>query len=402
MKKILVLGGAKAQVPLIQAAKKEGYYVVLCDWTTTNPGIPYADKHYQVSTLDLSAVMEVAKKEQVDGVISNSEAAMANVAAISSELGLVGNSVQSVELLQSKYGFRALQKQIGVFAPEAFETDCASDFLQEIEKMHFPVVVKPSKSSGSRGTTRFDAFDREAILQAFQECAEFSTNNKVTGEEYIKMPTLTLIEAEAFIHHGEILWDGLFSTIRQKNMPFIPQIDCFPSLLNQGEKELLEKQIFRILHAADFRFGEINIEGYFTEDGELFTIEINVRQGGGDNPTLVHDHCGIDMYKLLVTTCCGDDYYFENVLNADHDENYVTNLIVFPMRHGIINRIHISPEIMPYVYKVTPSVSHGQQVREAMDATDAVGMVRMRFPDRKTQLEFLPRLNNLIFAEVEA
>lgn len=402
MKKLLVLGGAKAQVPLIQAAKKEGYYVIVCDWTTTNPGIPFADKHYQVSTLDLQAVMEVAKKEQVNGVISNSEAAMANVAVISSDLGLVGNPVESVELLQSKFDFRSLQKQIGVFAPDAFESDCANDFLERIEKMRYPVVVKPSKSSGSRGTTRFDTFDREAILQAFHKCMEFSKNNKVTGEEYIKMPKLTLIEAEVFIYHGKILWDGLFSTIRRESMPFLPQTDCFPSLLNQREKKLLENEIYRTLHAADFRFGEVNIEGYFTENGKLFTIEINVRQGGGDNPTLVQDYCGIDMYKLLVTTCCGDDYYFENVLSTNHDNNYITNIIVFPMQHGIFKQIQISPEIIPYVYKVTQSVPRGQKVRKATDATDAVGMVRMHFPDRNTQLKFLPQLNNLIFAEVDA
>ena len=58
MKKLLILGGAEAQVPLIQAAKKEEYHVVLCDWTT-NPRIKYADKHYQVSTLDRDAVIRI-------------------------------------------------------------------------------------------------------------------------------------------------------------------------------------------------------------------------------------------------------------------------------------------------------------------------------------------------------
>ena len=61
MKKILVLGGAKAQVPLIEAAKKEGYYVVLCDWTTTNPGIALADKHYQVEMKKLMELFQIPK-----------------------------------------------------------------------------------------------------------------------------------------------------------------------------------------------------------------------------------------------------------------------------------------------------------------------------------------------------
>ena len=99
MKKILILGGAEAQVPIIQAAKKEGYYVVLCDWTTTNPGIKYADKHYQISTLDRDAVMKVAVEENIDGVISNSEPAMLNVSYIAKELHLRGNSVSGLKKL---------------------------------------------------------------------------------------------------------------------------------------------------------------------------------------------------------------------------------------------------------------------------------------------------------------
>lgn len=401
MKKILILGGTKTQVPLIEAAKKEGYYVVLCDWTTTNPGIPLADKHYQVSTLDLQAVLEVAKTEKVAGVISNSEPAMGNVAAISRELGLVGNSVQSVELLQSKCGFRLLQKQIGVFAPDAFESDCASDFIQKIRKLRFPVVVKPSKSSGSRGTTVLDSFEYEEIEEAFHSCVDFSTNKKVTGEEYIGMPTLINIGADAFIYHGKILWNGLYSTVRSERLPLVPEQEVFPSVLSQEQRELFEAQITKILNAADFQFGEVNIEGYFTEKGELFTIEINVRQGGNSIPELVYDHSGIDMYKLLVTTCCGDDFYFEKILTEEHEKNYITNFVVFPMRHGVFKRIHIAPEIQPYVYKITENTPQGKKVRKAKDATDAVGMVRLRFPDRETQIGFLSELDNLVIAEVE-
>ena len=100
MKKILILGGSKAQVPLIEAAKKAGYYTVLCDWTTTNPGIQLADKHYQVSTMDIQAVLEVAEKEAVNGVVSNSEPVMVNVAMVAEHLNLPGNPPQAIEILQ--------------------------------------------------------------------------------------------------------------------------------------------------------------------------------------------------------------------------------------------------------------------------------------------------------------
>lgn len=402
MKKILILGGAKAQVPLIKAAKQEGYYVVLCDWTTTNPGIPLADKHYQVSTLDLQAVMEVAKHENIDGVISNSEPAMENVAVISSELGLVGNSVGSIEQLQSKCKFRKLQKSVNAFAPDAFESGNADTFLQKIAELTFPVVVKPSKSSGSRGTAFFDHFDRQGIQRAFEACAAFSVNDLVTGEEYIPMPSLINVDADIFVHHGKILWNGLFSCVRSNALPLVPHMEMFPSILNQDQRSLLERKITEILNAADFRFGEVNVEGYFTECGELFVIEINARQGGNNIPELICDHSGIDMYKLLISTCCGDDTYFNDIMDVRHQENCITNFVVFPARSGVLKGIYIDPELANYVYKITQNIPSGKAIRKAEDATDAVAMLRLRFPDQKTQLEWLPKLDDLIYAEVEA
>lgn len=44
MKKILLLGGSAQQVIAIETAKKLGYYTVLCDFLTDNPGQYVADK----------------------------------------------------------------------------------------------------------------------------------------------------------------------------------------------------------------------------------------------------------------------------------------------------------------------------------------------------------------------
>ena len=70
MKKILLLGGSAQQVIAIETAKKLGYYTVLCDFLTDNPGQYVADKFYLVSTTDKDAVLEVAQKENVDGVLA--------------------------------------------------------------------------------------------------------------------------------------------------------------------------------------------------------------------------------------------------------------------------------------------------------------------------------------------
>lgn len=68
-KKLLLLGGSPQQLIAIQKAKELGFYTVLCDYLPDNPGQYIADKFYQVSTTDVNAVYEVAKKEAVDGIL---------------------------------------------------------------------------------------------------------------------------------------------------------------------------------------------------------------------------------------------------------------------------------------------------------------------------------------------
>ena len=99
MKKILLLGGSAQQVVAIETAKRLGYYTVLCDFLTDNPGQYVADKFYLVSTTDKDAVLEVAQKEKVNGVLAYASDPAAPTAAY------VGEKIKTANkpLLRGRY-----------------------------------------------------------------------------------------------------------------------------------------------------------------------------------------------------------------------------------------------------------------------------------------------------------
>ena len=70
MKKILLLGGSAQQVIAIETAKKLGDYTIVCDFLEDNPGQFVADKFYLVSTTDKDKILDVAKKENIDGILA--------------------------------------------------------------------------------------------------------------------------------------------------------------------------------------------------------------------------------------------------------------------------------------------------------------------------------------------
>ncbi len=398
MKKLLILGGAIAQVPLIQAAKKEGYYVVLCDWTTTNPGIPLADKHYQVSTLDLDAVLKVARTENVDGVMSNSEPAMHNVAVVAEQLGLVGNPPRAVDILDSKCDFRKLQKECGLYTPASYEVESKAQLWDALNKMQYPIIVKPSENSGSRGVSVISRENVAETESVYESCRDFSRNKKVTVEEYVQMPSLYNVGGDIFVHHGKILWEGLATCIRTENKKMVPTGEMWPIHEDERHIWVIKDALSQIIQKSGIVHGAYNIEGYFTEADQFFVIEINTRQGGNDIPQLIRDYCGMDMYRLLVTTAVGDDSYYEQVIRElpQSSQNYITNFIVFSDRDKTYQGLEIEPSIRPLIYKITEKRKPGEEVRTKTDATDAAAMVRLRFDNRERQLDFLEKAETCI------
>lgn len=66
-KKILLLGGSAQQLVAIRSAKGMGMYTILCDYLPDNPGQYEVDKYYNVSTTDVEAVYEIAKRNKLMG-----------------------------------------------------------------------------------------------------------------------------------------------------------------------------------------------------------------------------------------------------------------------------------------------------------------------------------------------
>ena len=399
MKKILILGANDKQVQLIRAAKEEGYYVIVCDYDDSRPGIPLADKVYPVNYMDQDSVLSVAKQEQIDGVLGNNDPAMSTVAYVSEQLGLVGNPKSSIDAIISKFGFREIQERAMVLCPKHFETNDFAEVYESIRPLNDPIVIKPSLSAGSQGTTRAFKNQVETIRHAFDICKGFSRNGKVTIEEYVEMPSLNVIEGDIFVMGDEILWNGIFTTGRSKNAPMLPMTYIFPAILTDEQLDAVKTSLTKVFREAGIRHGQYNVELYFTGTGELFIIEANPRQGGNRIPQLLKQHTGIDYDRLLVTTAVGDNTYFDSAKNSKLTLNYLTQHIIFSDCNGVLERVVIDPAIREHIADVELLKQKGDHVNQFTIARDrTIGYVTLVFPDREMQISYsTDRLKTLIY-----
>ena len=188
MKKILLLGGSAQQVVAIETAKKLGYYTVLCDYLTDNPGQYVADKFYLVSTTDKGAILEVAQKEKVDGVLAYaSDPAAPTAAYVGEKLKLPTNPYSAVEILCNKDRFRAFLHDHGFNAPISMGYQTVEDAALDTSRFRLPVIIKPVDSSGSKGATVLHSWDN--VNDALKFAFSFSRAHRVIVEEYIEKKT---------------------------------------------------------------------------------------------------------------------------------------------------------------------------------------------------------------------
>lgn len=83
--KALVMAGGFPQIELIRQLRERGIYAVVADGNDKAAAVPYADKFYKVSTLDIDGIEKVAVTEKVDMILSVCADQMVLVAAQLSE-----------------------------------------------------------------------------------------------------------------------------------------------------------------------------------------------------------------------------------------------------------------------------------------------------------------------------
>lgn len=222
MKKILLLGGSAQQVVAIQTAKKLGYYTILCDYLDDNPGQYCADKFYLASTTDKELILEIAKKESIDGILAYaSDPAAPTAAYVAEQLGLPTNPYHSVDILCNKDKFREFLAENGFDCPVSKSYTDATAAKADKDTFEFPIIMKPVDSSGSKGVTILHSSDNydEAVDFAFS----FSRSKRIIIEKFIIRKHKYTIGGDIFIDNGQVILWGLMNCFRDHSPnPLVP------------------------------------------------------------------------------------------------------------------------------------------------------------------------------------
>ncbi len=394
-KSILLLGGSAQQLVAIKAAKELGYRTVLCDYLPDNPGQHEADIYYNISTTDVEAVHEIAGREKVSGILAYASDPAALPAAIVCErLGLPTNPAESVAILGVKHKFREFLRNNGFACPKTYSFNPLQgigEIRAAIGEFTFPIVIKPTDSSGSKGVTMLETY--EGLEKAIEWADSYSRNKILIAEEFISRGFPYVIGGDIFIHDGEIILFGEMSCLRgEGGKGLIPIGERRPSGLNEVQTERVHQELQRIITALGVKFGEMNIEILLDKGDNVHFLELGPRAGGNMIPLQLSDAFGVDLVRANVLAAMGEDVNLESKPGSGCYMTYV----VHSYDNGEFAHVEYDSEITPYIYRKVIYKKPGDRVEAFDGAGRAVGIIFLNFPSEAGMMAVWNRMEELV------
>lgn len=385
-KTILLLGGSRQQVPVIEKAKELGYRTVLIDYLPDNPGQHVADKWYSESTTDIEAVYRIAKQENVKGILAYASDPAALPAAIVCErLGLPTNPAKSVEILGVKHKFRKFLRDNNFACPASFTFSpdiSVSEIESNLDNLKFPVVIKPTDSSGSKGVTFLDNIDN--LEDAVKHAAEYSRNKILIAEEYIQRGFPFVIGGDIFVEDGKIVLLGEMACMRENNgLGLIPIGKRLPSGLNELQRNNVRDELQRLINILDIKSGQMNLEIILDKNDNVHFLELGPRAGGNMIPIQLSDAYKVDLIEANVKAAMGETVK----ITANKPGNCYFTYVLHSNSNGVFSHVNYSDTISKYIYRKAIYKKSGDIVECFDGAGKAIGILFLHFDNERQMLE---------------
>lgn len=374
---LMLLGGIYYLKPAIEAAHELGYYVITADYLPNNIAHQWSDEFVNVSIIDKEAVLEVASKKKIDGILSYAvDPGVETAAYVAEKLGLPSvGPYQSVKILQNKALFRKFLKEHNFNTPFAESFYNYEDVLSNIKKIVFPVIVKPVDSAGSKGVTRVD--DISYLKKAVEYAQKYSHNNgEFIIEEFIELSGYQS-GSDSFSINGKMVFttfDDQHFDINSSN-PYTPAMHVWPSSMSINAQTYLKSEIQRLISLLNMQTSIYNIEARVGVDGKAYIMECSPRAGGNRISELIRMATGVDMITACVKASMGEIV----TVQSKPFDGYWINLIVHSNRDGVYHGYAINESLKNNIKDIVMYSKAGDRVNKFASAGAVVGSVFFRF-----------------------
>jgi ATP-grasp domain len=271
-------------------------------------------------------------------------------------LNIVGDQIINYTSFRDKHLMKKYFMENNINTAKSVLYKTSKDVLNDIEKIKFPVIVKPIGGFASCGVKKVT--DKTELLSHFKKITLLNiswlskTNNNNTGiliEEYIEGDEYAI---DTIWFKGKPVLEGIFSKGNDIGPYFPDKLYCVEPDLSKNVREVLLKESRKIVNGIEDFSGASHTEVRI-KNGIPYVIETTLRPGAGgylyEVLSKAHGVNFLDVYYFSMT--CDDENEFQNKI-IPHINKAYTNMESFCWynmtleQHGIIKEVNNIEAIM--------------------------------------------------------
>lgn len=367
MKKILIIGASILQLPAIRKAKELGYYVGVADYNPNAIGVSEADVYFNVSTIDVDGIVNVAQKFKPDGIMTlATDMPMRAVAKACEVCKLPGISFETAIKATDKGEMIKAFEAAGVEHPWFYIVPKPESLSGVLDKLTYPCIMKPTDNAGSRGVVL--CHDRDELESRYDYSYCNSRSGAVIIEEYLQGPEFSI---EVMVINGEPHVLQITDKLTTGAPHFVEMGHSQPTRQKKENQEQIKDLACRAVKAVGIDIGPAHVEMILTKSGPRM-VELGARMGGDCITThLVPLSTGIDMVGSTIKLSCGENIDINSRFNKGAAIRY------FDTHNGIIMSINGIEDAAKIPGIIEISIVHGvgESIGEIGSSTDRVGYV---------------------------
>lgn len=386
--KLLCLGAGFNQANAIRKAKSKGYTLVVSDYLPDAPGKRWADHAELVSTFDVEANLEVARKYGVDGVFTiGTDQPVYTAACVAQALGLphMITPWTALRATNKKYMKECFAANHIPCSKHCFihqdELDDWDHLRKKLSQLQFPVVVKPLDSQGQRGIYKLPDL-RSDIASYMRNTFAYTRSDEIIVEEFFIGDEITV---SAWVDQGQakILMVTDRPLINIEPHLGTPDGHVYPSRYWDSHQNIINRIVDKICAGFRIQSGPLYIQ-MMVHDKEIQVVEIACRIGGGHEEELIPLVTGIDVVDLFIDRSAGNAVSLANFNQADPPSINKYAMVKFIVaRPGFVDHFGDMEKIKALPGVVNAGFYHPEmeKVEELVDSTKRIGYLLVEGKD---------------------
>ena len=338
-KKLLILGANPETVPLVEVANQMGVKTIVTSNVPTDAAKKVAWKACNVDGLDVEGLIQLAKEEQVDGVLVGVADILVPVyCKVCNALNLPCYATERIiEVFSYKDKFKKTCEKYGIHGIPEYKLD--KNLLEEdIEKIIFPVMVKPVDGYSGVGMTV--CYDKSELRSAVEKALTASKCKRFIVERYMQCEDMGLYYTfKDGVCSASCIYDR-YTTNEQKGLSRVCLGGTYPSKHIKTYFENMHDNAVRMFREIGIRNGVLMLSAFY-ENGEFYVYDTGFRLQGEAPHLLMKAVHGFDQREMLIRfALTGSEGDFDLI---EEDDTYFRRkwaaTVWFLLKSGTIQKI---------------------------------------------------------------